>query len=55
MSLYHEIIAVYPDLTSEDFEPRLGSISLFDDGDGIEYIGKWDYSQPIPAGLKLGK
>lgn len=55
MSLFHEIIAAYPDLTTDDFHPRLGSIALFDDGDGIEYIGKWEYAKPIPKGLKLGK
>jgi len=53
--LYDKIIAVYPDLTNEDFDPRLGSILLCDDGDGIQYIEKWEYSKPIPASLKLGK
>jgi hypothetical protein len=28
---------------------------LKDDGDGIQYIAKWEYSKPIPDGLKLGK
>ena len=54
MSLYDEIVAVYSELTSEDFNVN-GSIQLRDDGDGIQYIAKWEYDQPIPAGLKLGK
>jgi hypothetical protein len=55
MTLYEEIIAIYPEITIEDFEPRRGKISLSDDGDGIAYISKWDYSKPIPKGMKLGK
>jgi hypothetical protein len=53
MSLYDEIIAVYPELTSVDF---LTKIILQNDSDGIgDYIAKWEYSQPIPEGLSLGK
>jgi hypothetical protein len=52
--LYDEIISVYPELTDDDFYIG-GSIMLKDDGDGIQYIAKWEYSQPIPVGLKLGK
>ena len=54
MDLYHKIIEVYPELTPQDFEPK-GSIELRDDGDGIQYISKWEYSEPIPDGLTLGK
>jgi len=55
MTLWEQIIEVYPDLTSEDFGPR-GTIVLRDDSDGAgAYIEKWDYSKPIPDGLKLGK
>lgn len=54
MNLFDEIVAVYPELTSEDFNVK-GSIELRDDGDGIVYIKKWDYDKPIPEGLKLGK
>ena len=54
MDLYSQIIAIYSELTDEDFALR-GCISLQDDGDGIQYIAKWDYSKPIPDGLKLGK
>lgn len=57
MDLYSQIISVYPELaiTEEKDEFRNGSIQLRDDGDGIQYIAKWDYSKPIPDGLKLGK
>jgi hypothetical protein len=55
MTLYDEIISIYSELAIDDFEPRNGKIGLSDDGDGIAYISKWDYSKPIPDGLKLGK
>ena len=55
MSLWHDITAAYPELIEEDFNPINGQINLKDDGDGVEYISKWEYSQPIPKGLKLGK
>jgi hypothetical protein len=54
MDLYKEIIKVYPELTDHDFIDD-GTIRLYDDGDGVQYIGKWDYTKPIPLGLKLGK
>ena len=56
MNLYDQIISEYPELTSEDFVPEIGSINLRDDSDGFGgYISKWDYSKPLPSGLKLGK
>ena len=57
MSLYNQIIDAYPELevTSDKDEFQNGSIMLKDDGDGIAYIAKWDYEQPIPDGLTLGK
>lgn len=55
MSLYDEIIASYSELTSQDFG-TFGVIALNDDSDGKgAYIAKWEYSKPIPTGLKLGK
>lgn len=55
MSLYDEITKAYPELNDSDFY-RGGSISLKNDGDGSsDYIERWDYTKPIPAGLKLGK
>jgi hypothetical protein len=56
MTLWEQIIAVYPELTDADFMPIRGSINLRDDSDGQgAYIEKWEYSKPIPDGLKLGK
>ena len=55
MNLFDKIIAVYPELTSQDFLPN-GVITLRNDSDGVgDYIEKWEYSQPIPEGLTLGK
>ncbi len=56
MDLFTQITTAYPELTVEDFIPPMGSILLRDDSDGSGvYIAKWEYSKPIPAGLKLGK
>lgn len=59
MELWEKIIAAYPELAENDFKelnPIRGSISLRDDSDGVgAYIEKWEYSQPIPDGLTLGK
>ena len=56
MTLYEQIIAIYPELTDNDFHASFGSILLQDDSDGVgAYIAKWEYSKPIPKGLKLGK
>ena len=53
MDLYSKIKEVYPEI--EDTEFMFGSIELRDDGDGVVYIKKWEYSKPIPEGLSLGK
>jgi hypothetical protein len=55
MDLATLITNVYPELTEDDFEPIRGSILLKDDGDGVQYLAKWDYTKPIPDGLKIGK
>jgi len=55
MSLWNEITEIYPELTNEDFHPNYGKIMLCNDGDGVEYIFKWEYEKPIPEGLTLGK
>ena len=54
MDLYNEIKKTYPEIDDSVFGIN-GSIELRDDGDGIPYIAKWDYAQPIPDGLHLGK
>ena len=53
MDLYSIIKDTYPEIADSEF--AFGSIRLQDDGDGVVYIKKWEYSKPIPAGLKLGK
>jgi hypothetical protein len=56
MTLIQQILDIYPELTNEDFVFNKGIIALRDDSDGHgEYIEKWEYSNPIPEGLKLGK
>lgn len=55
MSLFDKIMEAYPELTIADFEPR-GIIVLQNDADEAgDYIKEWNYSKPIPKGLKLGK
>jgi hypothetical protein len=53
MDLYTQIKATYPAIQDDEFNN--GSIELRDDGDGIQYISKWEYSEPLPEGLTLGK
>ena len=53
MELWEKIIAAYPEIKPTDNFKNLG-IYLQDDGEGA-YIAKWEYSQPIPDGLTLGK
>jgi len=55
MDLFTQITTAYPELTKDDFGIK-GSIGLQDDSDGLgAFIAKWEYSKPIPDGLKLGK
>jgi len=55
MELWEKIIQAYPEIQPTDNFLKLG-IWLQDDSDGQgAYIAKWDYSKPIPDGLKLGK
>ena len=54
MNTYEAIIAAYPELENADFLSN--GIWLQDDSDGKGvFIAEWNYSKPIPAGLKLGK
>lgn len=57
MDLYSQIVEAYPELLENPNKNYFykGQIELRDDGDGIQYIAKWEYEKPIPAGLKLGK
>jgi hypothetical protein len=55
-TLWQKITETYPELTDDHFNPITGSIVLRNDSDGAgDYIEKWEYSKPIPEGLKLGK
>ena len=55
MDLYTKITETYDELVITDFDPKEGKILLRDDGDGIQYLVKWEYDKPIPDGLILGK
>ena len=56
MELWEKIVLAYPELDVAAFHPITGIISLRDDSDGKgAYIEKWNYAQPIPDGLTLGK
>ena len=53
MDLWEIIQNAYPELTDRDFRTK---IILRNDSDGVgDYIEKWEYDQPIPYGLTLGK
>jgi hypothetical protein len=55
MELWEKIIEAYPQIKPTDSFQSLG-IYLQNDSDGIgSYINKWEYTEPIPEGLTLGK
>ena len=55
MSLYDDLIAALPELENSDAFLK-NIIVLQNDSDGVgDYIAKWNYEQPIPEGLTLGK
>jgi len=54
MRIWEKIIEAYPELTKDSDFQQVG-IFLKDDGDGIDYVEKWEYVKPLPNGLKLGK
>jgi hypothetical protein len=44
-TLYEKILAIYPELTGEDFMPGRGTIMLQNDSDGRgDYIRQWDHA-----------
>ena len=57
MDLSAQITNAYPELADNNYAAfGDGTIRLQDDADGLgAYIAKWNYTKPIPAGLKLGK
>jgi hypothetical protein len=53
MTLYEKIIAIYPELTQQDFSP-IGTIRLQNDSDGRgDYIAKWEHTLPQPTEEQL--
>jgi hypothetical protein len=57
MTLYDKIIALYSELTLDDFMPLTGTILLQNDSDSKgDYIAKWDHpTLPRPTDAQLGK
>jgi hypothetical protein len=53
--LYDKIIAIYPELTLQDFAPPQGTITLQNDSDGKgDYIAAWNHptlARPTPKQL----
>ena len=58
MTLYEKVMALYPELKTEDFGPR-GTIRLQNDSDGRgDYIAEWNhpvYPKPTDAELEAVK
>jgi len=55
MALYDDLIALLPELKDSNAFIN-GTIILQNDSDGLgDYIAKWEYSQPLPEGMKVGK
>ena len=55
MELWEQVIEAFPEINPTDDFEKLG-IYLRDDADGAgAYIAKWEYSKPLPKGLKVGK
>jgi hypothetical protein len=51
MTLYDKIMAIYPELTQQDF---LDTIRLQNDSDGKgDYIKEWNHSLPKPTEEQL--
>jgi len=51
--LSEKIKTIYPELTSADFDPAIGTILLQDDGNGA-YIAKWEHpTLPRPTNEEL--
>ena len=54
MDIYEIITETYSELLENGLFNKY--ITLRDDSDGLgAYIEEWNYSKPIPKGLKLGK
>jgi hypothetical protein len=55
MTIREQILEAYPELEGTRAFAD-GIILLQDDSDGLgAYICEWNYSKPLPDGLKIGK
>jgi hypothetical protein len=55
MTIHEIIFATYPELEGTDLFYTHG-IRLQDDSDGEgAYVAEWNYSKPLPNGMKVGK
>ena len=53
MTLYEKIMALYPELTTQDF---LTNIRLQNNSDGRgDYIAEWNHTLPKPTDEQLGE
>ena len=52
MTLYEQIMAIYPHLTVDDFMMTTGTILLQNDGKG-DYIKSWTNTNPKPTAEQL--
>lgn len=56
LSLYDQIVAYYPELLDDNDVFINGTIILRNDSDGVgDYIEAWNYDQPLPPGMHIGK
>ena len=52
MTLYEQILSIYPQLTQQDF---MSTIRLQNDSDGKgDYIASWTHELPQPTAEQLG-
>ncbi len=55
MALYNDIVAALLEL-EDSLAFSDGTIILQNDSDDAgDYIAKWEYSKPLPDGMKVGK
>jgi hypothetical protein len=55
LSMYDKLIKEFPEL-KDSIAFSDGTIILQNDADAAgDYIVKWDYSEPLPDGFKVGK
>ena len=55
MQLWEKIIEAYPEIKATDNFIKLGIVLEINSNENEAFIAEWNYSKPIPEGLKLGK